>query len=321
MESGTCWSLRRRTPRRNSVRTTMLMPRSIAVTFALLAAICGPCAAQNAESRAGASSGASSSSNSSSNSNEDSAAEKQLLDAANKSRQLAGTPPLRMDDSLRQAAVAHARLMISSDRLEHQFPGELGLMERIAQVSSSVPSSSDLGPRIDRAGENVAYAPSALGVHDALMHSPPHRENLLDWGFNAVGLAAVWSGGKLFVVEDFAHELPSYSAHETSNLVGQAIADMRQQAALPGLVQLTPASLDTATCSLAKESHPSAHLLATAFDNRRVITYTQSRPEMLPQGVLPMLRDAGLRQFAVGSCYARNAAYPNGTYWVAILLY
>jgi uncharacterized protein YkwD len=299
----------------------MLMPRSIAVKLALLAAICGSCSAQNIEPSQPPNSAARISSGSNSNSNEDSAAEKQLLDAANKSRQLAGAPPLRMDDSLRQAAVAHAQLMISSDRLEHQFPGELGLMERIAQVSSSVPPSSGLGPRIDRAGENVAYAPSAPGVHDALMHSPPHRENLLDRGFNAVGLAAVWSGGKLFVVQDFAHELPSYSAHETSNLVGHAIADMRQQAALPGLVQLTPANLDTATCSLAKETHPSAHLLATAFDNRRVITYTQSRPEMLPEGVLPMLRDAGLRQFAVGSCYARNTAYPNGTYWVAILLY
>lgn len=310
------------------------MLRFIAVTFALLAAICGSCAAQTAGSSADSriivsgaignrqpsqppNSASGAPPGSSSNTNEDSAAEQQLLDAANQSRQLSGAPPLRMDDSLRQAAVAHARLMISSDRLEHQFPGELGLMERIAQVSSS-----DLrGLRIDRAGENVAYAPSAPSAHDALMHSPPHRENLLDRGFNTVGLAAVWSGGKLFVVEDFGHELPSYSAHETSNLVGQAIADMRQQAAIPGLVQLTPANLDTAACSLAKESHPSAHLLATAFDNRRVITYTQSRPEVLPEGVLPMLRDAGLRQFAVGSCYARNAAYPNGTYWVAILLY
>jgi len=36
---------------------------------------------------------------------------------------------------------------------------------------------------------------------------------------------------------------------------------------------------------------------------------------------LRLLRDPTVRQFAVGSCYARNAAYPTGMYWVAILLY
>jgi hypothetical protein len=62
-------------------------------------------------------------------------------------------------------------------------------------------------------------------------------------------------------------------------------------------------------------------VLATAYENRKIITYTQSHPEILPQAALQMLRDPGARQFAVGACYARNAAHPNGTYWVAILLY
>jgi hypothetical protein len=82
-----------------------------------------------------------------------------------------------------------------------------------------------------------------------------------------------------------------------------------------------PANLDEAACSLARENRPSARLLATAYDNRKIITYTQSRPEVLPQSALRLLRDPGVRQFAVGACYARNAAYPTGTYWVAILLY
>jgi hypothetical protein len=42
---------------------------------------------------------------------------------------------------------------------------------------------------------------------------------------------------------------------------------------------------------------------------------------VLPQSALRLLRDPGVRQFAVGACYARTAAYPTGTYWVAILLY
>jgi hypothetical protein len=84
---------------------------------------------------------------------------------------------------------------------------------------------------------------------------------------------------------------------------------------------VTPPNLDQAACSLAKEDRPNAHLLATAYDNRKMITYTGSRPEVLPQAAMSMLRDPGVRQFAVGACFARNTAYPTGTHWVAILLY
>jgi uncharacterized protein YkwD len=265
---------------------------------------------------------------------EDAAAENELLQDSNKSRELAGAPPLRTDETLREAARAHARHMIENEQLSHQFPGELALLERIASVGTSSPSlAKDAGRqqdapelRLDRAGENVAFSNCAAGVNDVLMRSAPHRENLLDRGFNVAGIAAIWSKGRLYVVQDFGHEVPSYSAEQSRKLVSQAIAETRQQWELPALAQLTPPHLDQAACSLASQNRPNARLLATADqnrknDNRKVIAYTGSRPEVLPQGALRMLRDPSVRQFAVGSCYARNAAYPTGMYWVAILLY
>src|SRR5713226_6311786 len=301
------------------------MLRALAVSFAMLAVIPGPCAAQSTPAAADLRNRVSvnqptpnSNSAAGSSSGEDSAAENELLLAANKIRDRAGAPPLRMDESLREAARAHARRMIASDRLEHQLSGEPSLLERIALVSPLSPLSA---LKIDRAGENIAYATCAPGANDALMRSAPHRENLLDRGFNVAGIAAVWSKGRLYVVQDFAHEVPSYSAQQSGKLVGRAIDEMRQQAGLPELVQLTPPKLDESACSLARENVSNAHLLATAYENRRIITYTQSHPEILPQAALRMLRDPGVRQFAVGACYARSAAHPNGTYWVAILLY
>ena len=243
---------------------------------------------------------------------EDSVAENELLQWANENRKRAGVPPLRIEQSLREAAQAHARRMVQSGQLEHQLPGELSLLERIAQVSPL---------KMDRAGENIAYASCAPGANEVLMNSPPHRENLLNRGFNVAGIAAIWSHGRLYVVQDFAHEVPTYSAEQSDKLVGRAVGEMRQQAGLPELVQLTPPRLDEAACSLAKQNHPNARLLAAAYDNRRIITYTQSHPELLPPAALRLLRDPGVRQFAVGACYARNAAYPTGMYWVAILLY
>jgi uncharacterized protein YkwD len=271
-----------------------------------------------------------------SSSDEDSAAENELLEAANKSREQAGVAPLRVDENLREAARAHARRMVASKSLEHRLPGEPALLERMASVisrdsasqesasqesASQAIASQDSELRIDRAGENIANAGSAPGANQALMRSAPHRKNLLDSGFNIAGVAAIWSEGRLYVVQDFAHEVPAYSAQEGRKLVGQAVAETRQQAGLRELVQLATPHLDEAACSLARESRPDAHLLAATYNNRKIIAYTQSRPEMLPAGAMPLLRDPSVRQFAVGSCYARNAAYPTGMYWVAILLY
>ncbi len=174
---------------------------------------------------------------------------------------------------------------------------------------------------MDRVGENVAYAESSPKVNEALMRSPPHRANLLDGNFNVAGIAAIWSKGRLYVVQDFAHQVPSYSAQQSVRLIGRAVGEIREQAGLPELIQQTPPKLDEAVCSLSRENPPDTRLLATAYDNRKIITYTQTRPEVLPPAAMNMLHDPGLRQFAAGACYARNAKYPTGTYWVVILLY
>ena len=247
---------------------------------------------------------------------EDLAAEIELLEAANKSRELAGLPRLQFEASLRAAALEHARRMVASGRLEHQLPSEPSLLERIALA---IPPDNSL--KINRAGENIANASCSQGANAAIMRSEPHRKNLLDAGFNIAGIAAVWSEGRLYVVQDFAHQVTSYSAQQSRELVGRAIDETRQRAGLSLLVQRTAPNLDEATCTLARENLPNARLLRTAYQDRKIVVYTQSRPEVLSAGALRLLRDPRVRQFAVGACYARNAEYPTGIYWVAILLY
>ncbi|MGB6247806.1 MAG: CAP domain-containing protein [Terriglobales bacterium] len=329
MESGSFSAIPRHTANQK------IMLRALVVSFAMLAVGLGPCAAQTksptTDIHKDAGSGVGDklptpNSNSAAGvaSNEDSAAENELLEAANKSRGLAGASPLRMDESLREAARAHALRMVASDRLEHQLPGEPSLLERIAQVTSPdspLHDSLKKALKVDRAGENIAHATCALGANEALMRSAPHRQNLLDRGFNIAGIAAIWSKGRLYVVQDFAREVPSYSGEQSRKLIARSVDDVRQQAGLPELAQLSPPNLDEAACKLATQNRPNAHLISTAYSNRRIIAYTESHPETLPPGALRLLRDPGVRQFAVGSCYARNAAYPTGMYWVAILLY
>jgi uncharacterized protein YkwD len=53
-------------------------------------------------------------------------------------------------------------------------------------------------------GENVAYTSSLSRAHTLLMHSPPHRANLLSKAFTQVGVGVVKdSHGTVWVVEVF----------------------------------------------------------------------------------------------------------------------
>jgi uncharacterized protein YkwD len=245
------------------------------------------------------------------NAGEDAQAEAALLASVNRSRTQAGAAPLRMEGSLRAAALAHARLMAANRQLEHSFPGEPSLLQRIANVSA-LP--------LDRAGENIAVATCPDDAADLLFRSPPHRKNLLNPKYNVAGIAAIWSHGHLYVVQDFAHQVPSYSPRETGKLVGGAIDDLRQTARLPELVQQPVPRLDEAACHLATQARPNARLLAATYSNRKIIAYTQGQPDLLPAKASRLLADPNLRQFAVGSCYARNTAYPTGIYWIAVLV-
>src|SRR5437667_5862983 len=78
---------------------------------------------------------------------EDSAAESELLQLANQSRKEAGVAPLHANENLREAARAHARLMVEKRQLSHQFDGERSLLPRLR----------DSGVPLDSVGENVAY--------------------------------------------------------------------------------------------------------------------------------------------------------------------
>jgi uncharacterized protein YkwD len=300
------------------------MPRSLIPALVLLVAICASSAAQSVAT-ASESEGNNQRSfqptpqptpksiaAAASSANENPSAEAALLDSVNRSRAQAGVAPLAMDDTLREAARLHAGRMVATRSLEHQFPGEPALLQRIANVSP-LP--------LDRAGENIANVLCVSDAHNLLMNSPPHRQNILDPKFNLAGIAAIWSRGHLYVVQDFAHAMPSYSAGQTAKLVSAAIDHARQDAGLGELVQRTPAHLNDAACALASEDHPNARLIAASYPDRKIVTYTQSRPEILPAGARRLLHDPNLRQFAVGSCYSRNTTYPAGIYWVSILLY
>jgi uncharacterized protein YkwD len=237
----------------------------------------------------------------------DAEAERELFNLANQARAQAGLAPLQMDDGLIQAARAHAAAMAAQQQLSHQFANEPSLAERLA---------ANCTLHLDRAGENVSVASSVEQSHQGLMHSPPHRENLLNPGYNVAGFGVVRAGNLLYVAQDFAHSLPAYSPRQAGGLVSGSIARLRRENNLPQLQWMDSDAAESAACSMAR----SDSLKAVSSRGSYIVRYTTAQPEVLPDAAAKAIEDRALHNFSVGTCYARSSSYPNGVYWVTLVL-
>jgi uncharacterized protein YkwD len=237
----------------------------------------------------------------------DAEAERTLFNLANQARAQAGIAPLQRDDGLTQAARTHAAAMAAQQELSHQFAGEPGLQQRLATNCSL---------HLDRAGENVSVASSVEQSHQGLMHSPPHRENLLNPGYNVAGFGVVRAGSSLYVAQDFAHSLPAYSPRQAGGLVTGSIARLRSEASLPQLQWVDSDAAENATCSMARTDS----LKTVSARGSYVVRYTTEQPETLPDAAAKAIENRAVRTFSVGTCYARTSSYPNGVYWVTLVL-
>jgi hypothetical protein len=196
--------------------------------------------------------------------------------------------------------------MLQRGTLSHQFPGEADLLARLGQS----------GAHFSRAGENVAFDYSAEHAHQSLMASDEHRRNLLDPSFNAVGIAVVWTRCQMYVVQDFARQLPTYDAGQAEDLIAEKVATLRTQTRLPRLNRVkSPSPSESCSSGKAKPSH-------AAFSNARyVLSYSNAEPQALPPSAGNVISNGQMKDFSVGACYARTEKNPNGAYFVTMMFY
>ena len=235
-------------------------------------------------------------------------AENRLFDLANQVRAVAGVSALQRDEGMIQAAREHAAAMAAQQQLSHQFSGEASVQQRLTAATSL---------HIDRAGENVAYAATVDQAHDNLMHSPPHRENLLNPAYNVAGFGIVRSGDSLYVVQDFGHGLQINSSQQSEEMVAESVILMREKSNGSPLQRLDGSGVRGVACSMAQADS----LNVSSNPGQYFLRYTSMQPQTLPASAAKTVADRGLRAFAVGACYARTVSYPGGVYWIAVVFY
>jgi len=124
------------------------------------------------------------------------AAEQEVIRLTNEHRKAAGCAPLIADANLRTAALTHSQKMAAANNMQHQLPGEPGLLERIKAAGFSP---------VTAAAENIAAGhPTPSAVVNAWMNSSGHRANILNCNLTHIGVGVAQGSGKLFWTQNFA---------------------------------------------------------------------------------------------------------------------
>ena len=229
--------------------------------------------------------------------------EQQLFDLVNQERQRAGLPKLNWDYHLAEAARAHSELQAKQRTLSHDFSGEAPLDQRLA----------DRGARFSAVGENVAFAPTVPDMHDNLMHSPPHRANILNGNFNAIGIAIVGRDGELYGTQDFGHVLPVYSEDQFRDGVIAAFNQTRTGKRIAPIDARPDPRMRAAACSQSLDVDRLLHSFPGATD---LAVFTASQPRELPASMQKAALDRTLRRMNIGVCFAPQSKVGFSKFWV-----
>jgi uncharacterized protein YkwD len=234
--------------------------------------------------------------------------EQQLFDLVNREREKAGMARLEWNDRLAQAALAHSRLQAENRDLSHQFSGEPILQERVGATTL----------RFNSVAENVAAAPDVDTAHSALMKSPGHRANILHQDYNSIGISIVERDHELFITQDFAHALVSYTEKQFRDSVVAGFNQARRFRKLPPVDVVADPRLRKAACS--QDMHPDT-MIQNMPGVSGLVVFTLSEPGALPDDMRKFTADKNLQRMNLGVCLQTGGVTGFSKFWVVAAFY
>jgi hypothetical protein len=229
--------------------------------------------------------------------------EQQLFDLVNHEREKAGLSKLEWNNRLAQAALAHSKLLAEHRDLSHQFPGEPLLQERVGTT----------GLRFNSVAENVAAAPDVNTAHNALMKSPGHRANILHQDYNAIGISIVEQGDELFITQDFAHTLASYTEKQFRDAVIANFNHARRARRLRPVDVIIDPRLKKPACAQDINTERLIHNLPGAIG---LVVFSQSEPGTLPDDLKKFTTDKTVNRMNIGVCLQMGGKNGFSKFWV-----
>jgi hypothetical protein len=168
----------------------------------------------------------------------DASAEQDFLNRTNSLRSSLGLPALRSNSELLAKARSWSQTQATSGSIFH------------STLTSGVTQNWH------RLGENVGMGPDVGSIHNALVASPRHYENLSDSGFTEVGIGVVRQGNVIYVTQVFMELMPSSTTTQTATTSPGATSSRNASAAANSSSSSRAADVPVAEAAPLKTASP-----------------------------------------------------------------
>jgi uncharacterized protein YkwD len=116
--------------------------------------------------------------------------ERLMVDLINEERAAVGVAPLSIDDDLNTSSEMHSQWMLENDVFSHTGEGGSTATERIRdagyELEGSWATGENIGWQSERGDEGLED--DVRAIHESLMNSPDHRDNILSADYDEVGI-------------------------------------------------------------------------------------------------------------------------------------
>jgi len=235
-----------------------------------------------------------------------------LLEHANHERMKRNLVLLEPSADLSSLALRHCQDMASHRNLTHLSATGQSYLERIV----------DAGFYFIKIGENVAASETFRDdiIHQELMSSPEHRENILDPDFDRIGIGIVYKEKKYYITQDYLQSLKILGIEEAEKAIQNEINGLRLKNALP------PLTFSKDACSVAQSFSNKRAKGQPLPDIGNLFGETQIRFITFPslraiEGISEELTNATYERAGIGVWFGRLKEYPGGTYVITLFLF
>jgi uncharacterized protein YkwD len=160
--------------------------------------------------------------------------ERLMVDLINEERAAVGVAPLAIDDDLNTSSEMHSTWMLENDVFSHTGEGGSNSTERIRDAGYALEGAWATGENIGWQSErgDEGLEDDVRAIHESLMNSPGHRENILSADYDEVGIG-IERG-------DFNAQTGTFDAVMVTQNFGRTDADDTDDPAGGGGVSATP---------------------------------------------------------------------------------
>jgi uncharacterized protein YkwD len=238
--------------------------------------------------------------------------EEGLLKHANNERMKRNLVPLTPSTDLTSLALHHSRDMATYKKLAHHSTSGRSYLERLV----------DAGFYFIKIGENVAMSETFRDdiIHQKLMASQKHRENILDPDFDRIGIGIVYKEKKYYITQDYLQSLNIFGVDEAEKKIKNEINRLRLKNSLPPMMFLEDAdSMAQSFSSKRAKGQPLPHL-GNMFGETH-IRFIMSPSLHVAESISKELTNTTYGKAGVGVWFGRLKQYPGGTYVITLFLF